>query len=113
MKLRASAFAAAVAVLLLASVRPATALAATPDSPREREHELEQLTPAEIARRAAEVPDHAPLGLVIAPPHALSANGVTWASLGPSPIAGEYWSGNAPASGRVNSIVVHPHNPAM
>jgi photosystem II stability/assembly factor-like uncharacterized protein len=35
-----------------------------------------------------------------------------WAPLGPRPIANEYWSGNANASGRVVSVAVHPTNTA-
>ena len=31
-----------------------------------------------------------------------------WTPLGPRPITGEYWSGNANASGRVVSIAVNP-----
>ncbi len=36
---------------------------------------------------------------------------LTWYPLGPRPIAGEYWSGNADATGRVVSIAPHPTNP--
>ena len=35
---------------------------------------------------------------------------VTWAPVGPKPISGEYWSGNANASGRVVDIAPHPSN---
>ncbi len=34
-----------------------------------------------------------------------------WQSLGPQPIANEYWSGNANAAGRASSIAVHPSDP--
>lgn len=100
---------AATALLALATCRISPVAAA---GPREREHELEQLSPAEIARRAAEIPDRAPLGPVSARRLA-SPTGVTWSPLGPAPIAGEYWSGSAPGSGRVNSIAVHPKNGAV
>jgi hypothetical protein len=35
---------------------------------------------------------------------------ISWTFLGPRPITNEYWSGNAPASGRVISIAPHPTN---
>lgn len=35
---------------------------------------------------------------------------LNWAPLGPQPIANEYWSGNANASGRISSIAVDPTN---
>ena len=34
-----------------------------------------------------------------------------WQSLGPQPIANEYWSGGANAAGRASSIAVHPSDP--
>jgi hypothetical protein len=38
---------------------------------------------------------------------------ITWYSLGPRPITGEYWSGNANAGGRVVSLAPHPTNPQV
>lgn len=40
--------------------------------------------------------------------HAPAPRGTNWYALGPRPITGEYWSGNANASGRVVSIAPHP-----
>jgi len=38
---------------------------------------------------------------------------LSWASIGPQPITGEYWSGGANASGRVSSIAVDHTNPSI
>jgi photosystem II stability/assembly factor-like uncharacterized protein len=38
---------------------------------------------------------------------------IVWYTLGPRPITGEYWSGNANAGGRVVSLAVHPTNPLV
>ena len=42
---------------------------------------------------------------------ALATGNLSWNFLGPQPITGEYWSGNADASGRVSSLAPHPTDP--
>jgi hypothetical protein len=69
--------------------------------------------PAELLERIAGHRDLAPVGTVFGVPAGGGERAQTlasWVGLGPSPIAAEYWSGNAPASGRVNSVVVDPRN---
>ena len=46
----------------------------------------------------------------IGPVRALASGTLMWTSLGPQPIANEYWSGNANASGRTSAIVMDPTN---
>jgi photosystem II stability/assembly factor-like uncharacterized protein len=54
------------------------------------------------------VPGWSPRDMLAPPP--TDGPGV-WTSLGPRPITGEYWSGNANAGGRVVSIAPHPTDP--
>jgi photosystem II stability/assembly factor-like uncharacterized protein len=74
---------------------------------RAAEREVEQISIDELTRRAAQSPDHAPLGPVRG---AVGKTALTWQALGPHPIINEYWSGNADASGRTCSIVVDPRD---
>jgi hypothetical protein len=72
-----------------------------------REPPREKIPVEELNRLAAERTDRVPVGwsskdLEIAP------SALAWTSIGPTPITGEYWSGNANAAGRVSCVAPHP-----
>ena len=41
----------------------------------------------------------------------LRTSALTWTFIGPQPVTGEYWSGNANASGRICCVLPHPTDP--
>ena len=65
-----------------------------------------------LAQKAANRPDKAKLGTEFGAQlrTSFSAANISWLNLGPQPVLDEFWTGRAPASGRVVAIVVHPYN---
>ena len=72
----------------------------------EREQELGPPPPGHPRIIGAVVPDWTP------EPFEGRGGGLSWASVGPRPIASEYWSGEGNAAGRVVCIAPHPTDPA-
>ena len=97
---------AAMLVPVLLAAPPALAAGHAPQPDREppRENEVK-----ELLRLAAERPDRVAVGWKSSAGE-VSPSALAWASLGPQPITGEYWSGNANAAGRVSCVAVHPTN---
>jgi len=111
------------------TARPALAerLMPLPDDPSyetgEREHPPLRVPEDELEAFARAGVSRAPVGARLSrfafAPNAVGGGattqsgpppGLDWIELGPRPITNEYWSGNAPASGRVNSIAIDPRN---
>jgi len=74
---------------------------------KQREKGPRRVTVEDLEASAAAAIERAPLGpiqVTAAPP------GLDWIELGPHPIQGEYWSGNANGAGRVSAIAVDPRD---
>lgn len=80
------------------------------DLPRMGKPIIIPISVSELEHLAANSHNRIPLGPVV---KTSSDNSQTWIFLGPQPIMNEYWSGNADASGRLSSIIVHPTDPNL
>jgi photosystem II stability/assembly factor-like uncharacterized protein len=85
------------------------AVAAPPAASERREAPREKIEVKELVRLAAERTDRVEVGWT-PKSSPLAPSALTWSELGPRPITGEYWSGNANAAGRVSCVLVHPGN---
>jgi photosystem II stability/assembly factor-like uncharacterized protein len=63
----------------------------------------------ELNQIAAGHTDRVPPGFAFLPK--LRTSALTWTFIGPQPVTGEYWSGNANASGRICCVLPHPTDP--
>ena len=70
----------------------------------------ERKSPEELLKVARNGNDILPVGAVITGSN-YKGGFLNWKELGPKPIQGEYWSGNANASGRVCDILIDPNHP--
>src|SRR5262245_61815303 len=98
-----------VALLALFAFPPASVLAEGWNDEAERESPPERISIERLEELASQAAHQAPLGQIARYTALGTSTTLTWAPLGPAPIAGEYWS-MGQASGRVSAVVVDPRN---
>jgi photosystem II stability/assembly factor-like uncharacterized protein len=105
--------AASIVSIAWGSPRIPTANAGIGPPPGETREPPPEKVPVEILNRIArEHTDRVPVGSRFADRLGVaSTSGLGWTFLGPKPVSGEYWSGNADAAGRICSVAPHPTDP--